>query len=83
MLTKGHDVAEPRRLDVAHHRPAQPDQGLMRDLGGAGSLRVPRTATSTTRTGRGEILRIIARSLDEATPALRALDEPGELAVRA
>lgn len=32
---KNHDVAELRRLDVAHHLPPQQDHGLMRDLGGA------------------------------------------------
>jgi putrescine---pyruvate transaminase len=35
MILKNYDVAELRRLDVAHHLPAQQDHGLMRDLGGA------------------------------------------------
>src|SRR3546814_18683681 len=35
MILKNYDVAELRRLDVAHHLAAQQDQGLMRDLGGA------------------------------------------------
>jgi putrescine---pyruvate transaminase len=32
---RNYDIAELRRLDVAHHLPAQQDHGLMRDLGGA------------------------------------------------
>lgn len=35
MILKNYNVAELRRLDVAHHLAAQQDQGLMRDLGGA------------------------------------------------
>ena len=35
MTLHNYDIAELRRLDVAHHLPAQQDQGLMRDLGGA------------------------------------------------
>ncbi len=35
MTLRNHDIAELRRLDVAHHLAAQQDQGLMRDLGGA------------------------------------------------
>jgi putrescine aminotransferase len=32
---RNYDIAELRRLDVAHHLPAHQDHGLMRDLGGA------------------------------------------------
>jgi putrescine aminotransferase len=32
---RNYDIAELRRLDVAHHLAAQQDHGLMRDLGGA------------------------------------------------
>lgn len=32
---RNYDIAELRRLDVAHHLPAQQDHGLMRDLGGS------------------------------------------------
>src|SRR3546814_18126407 len=35
MILKNYDVAELRRLDVAHHLAAQQDHGLVRDLGGA------------------------------------------------
>ena len=35
MTRKNYNIAELRRLDVAHHLAAQQDQGLMRDLGGA------------------------------------------------
>src|SRR4051794_9593788 len=35
MTARNYDIAELRRLDVAHHLAAQQDQGLMRDLGGA------------------------------------------------
>lgn len=35
MIPRDHDIAELRRLDVAHHLAAQQDHGLMRDLGGA------------------------------------------------
>jgi putrescine aminotransferase len=32
---RNYDIPELRRLDVAHHLPAQQDHGLMRDLGGS------------------------------------------------
>jgi putrescine aminotransferase len=32
---RNYDIAELRRLDVAHHLPAHQDHGLMRDLGGS------------------------------------------------
>ena len=35
MTLKNHDIAELRRLDVAHHLPAQTDWGLQRDNGGS------------------------------------------------
>jgi putrescine aminotransferase len=35
MALKNHDIAELRRLDVAHHLPAQQDYALMRDAGGS------------------------------------------------
>lgn len=35
MTLRNYDVAELRRLDVAHHLPAQADWGLQRDLGGS------------------------------------------------
>ena len=35
MTRKNYDIAELRRLDVAHHLPAQQDHGLMRDIGGS------------------------------------------------
>ena len=35
MTRRNYDIAELRRLDVAHHLPAQQDHGLMRDLGGS------------------------------------------------
>jgi putrescine aminotransferase len=35
MTLRNYDIAELRRLDVAHHLPAQQDHGLMRDLGGS------------------------------------------------
>ena len=35
MPLKNHDIAELRRLDVAHHLPAQQDHGLMQALGGS------------------------------------------------
>jgi putrescine aminotransferase len=35
MSLRNYDIAELRRLDVAHHLPAHQDHGLMRDLGGA------------------------------------------------
>lgn len=35
MTLRNHDIAELRRLDVAHHLPAQADWALIRDLGGS------------------------------------------------
>ncbi len=35
MTLRNHDIAELRRLDVAHHLPAQADYGLLRDIGGS------------------------------------------------
>ena len=35
MTLRNYDIAELRRLDVAHHLPAQQDQKLMRDIGGS------------------------------------------------
>jgi putrescine---pyruvate transaminase len=35
MTLRNYDIAELRRLDVAHHLPAQQDHGLMRDIGGS------------------------------------------------
>jgi len=35
MTLRNYDIAELRRLDVAHHLPAQQDHGLMQKLGGA------------------------------------------------
>lgn len=35
MTLRNYDIADLRRLDVAHHLPAQQDHGLMRELGGA------------------------------------------------
>ena len=35
MTLKNYDIAELRRLDVAHHLPAQQDYALMRDMGGS------------------------------------------------
>ena len=35
MTLRNHDIAELRRLDVAHHLPAQADHGLMQQLGGS------------------------------------------------
>ncbi len=35
MTRQNYDIAELRRLDVAHHLPAQQDQRLMRDIGGS------------------------------------------------
>jgi putrescine aminotransferase len=35
LALKNHDIAELRRLDVAHHLPAQQNYGLMRQVGGS------------------------------------------------
>eukprot|EP01039_Chlorochromonas_danica_P017791 gene17791-21265_t len=35
MTLRNYDIAELRRLDVAHHLPAQQDHGLMQKLGGS------------------------------------------------
>ena len=35
MTRQNYDIAELRRLDVAHHLPAQQDQKMMRDIGGS------------------------------------------------
>ena len=35
MTLRNHDIAELRRLDLAHHLPAQADHGLMQKLGGS------------------------------------------------
>ncbi len=35
MTRRNHDIPELRRLDVAHHLPAQQDHGALRDLGGS------------------------------------------------
>ena len=35
MTLRNYDIAELRRLDVAHHLPSQQDHGMMRDIGGS------------------------------------------------
>ncbi len=51
---RNHDIAELRRLDVAHHLPAQQDYGLIRDLGG--SRIIVRAEGSTIYDGDGNAL---------------------------
>ena len=54
MIRRNYDIAELRRLDVAHHLPAQQDQRLMRDLGG--SRIITRAEGSTIYDGDGVAL---------------------------
>jgi putrescine aminotransferase len=54
MTLKNYDIAELRRLDVAHHLPAQQDQGLMKALGG--SRIITRAQGSTIYDGDGVAL---------------------------
>ena len=63
MTLKNYDIAELRRLDVAHHLPAQQDYALMRDLGGSRNSGYPRLARRGTElifawTGTGDRLRV-------------------------
>jgi len=51
---KNYDIAELRRLDVAHHLPAQQDHKLMRELGG--SRIITRAEGSTIYDGDGHAL---------------------------
>jgi putrescine aminotransferase len=51
---KNYDIAELRRLDVAHHLPAQQDYRLMRDIGG--SRIITRAERSTIHDGDGNAL---------------------------
>jgi putrescine aminotransferase len=51
---RNYDIAELRRLDVAHHLPAHQDHGLMRDLGGARII--TRAEGSTIYDGDGNAL---------------------------
>jgi putrescine aminotransferase len=51
---KNYDIAELRRLDVAHHLPAQQDHGLMQALGG--SRIITRAQGSTIHDGDGVAL---------------------------
>jgi putrescine aminotransferase len=51
---RNHDIAELRRLDVAHHLPAQADWGLLRDMGG--SRIIIRAEGSTIHDGDGHAL---------------------------
>ncbi len=54
MTLRNHDIAELRRLDVAHHLPAQADYGLLRDLGG--SRIITRAEGCTIHDGEGNAL---------------------------
>lgn len=54
ILLRNHDIAELRRLDVAHHLPAQQDYGLMRELGG--SRIIVRAEGSTIYDGEGHAI---------------------------
>lgn len=51
---RNYDIAELRRLDVAHHLPAQQDYGLMRELGG--SRIIVRAEGSTIHDGDGNAI---------------------------
>jgi len=51
---RNYDIAELRRLDVAHHLPAQQDYGLMRDIGG--SRIIVRAEGSTIWDGEGHAI---------------------------
>ena len=54
MIRRNYDIAELRRLDVAHHLPPQQDQRLMRELGG--SRIITRAEGSTIYDGDGNAL---------------------------
>ena len=54
MTLKNHDIAELRRLDVAHHLPAQQDHRLMAELGG--SRIITRAQGCTIYDGDGQAL---------------------------
>ncbi|MDQ2765504.1 MAG: aminotransferase class III-fold pyridoxal phosphate-dependent enzyme, partial [Pseudomonadota bacterium] len=54
MSLRNHDIAELRRLDVAHHLPAQADYRLLRDLGG--SRIITRADGCTIHDGEGNAL---------------------------
>jgi putrescine---pyruvate transaminase len=51
---RNHDIAELRRLDVAHHLPAQADYRLIRDMGG--SRIITRAEGCTIHDGDGNVL---------------------------
>ena len=54
MTLRNYDIAELRRLDVAHHLPAQADHGQMRDLGG--STIITRAEGCYIYTGEGQAI---------------------------
>ena len=54
MIRRNYDIAELRRLDVAHHLPAQQDYRLMQELGG--SRIITRAEGSTLYDGEGNAL---------------------------
>ena len=54
MTLRNYDIAELRRLDVAHHLPAQQDYHLMRDIGGARII--TRAEGSTIHDGDGNAI---------------------------
>ena len=54
MTRRNHDIAELRRLDVAHHLPAQASYKLMRDIGG--SRIITRAEGSTIWDGDGNAI---------------------------
>ena len=54
MTIRNHDIAELRRLDVAHHLPAQSNYGLQRDMGG--SRIITRAEGSTIWDGDGNAI---------------------------
>lgn len=54
MTLRNHDIAELRRLDVAHHLPAQADWALIRELGG--SRIITRAEGSIIHDGDGHAL---------------------------
>ena len=54
MIRRNYDIAELRRLDVAHHLPAQQDYRLIQELGG--SRIIVRAEGSTIYDGEGNAL---------------------------
>ena len=88
MSLRNYDIAELRRLDVAHHLPAHQDHGLMRDLGGARIITRAEGSTIYDGDGNGLLDGMAGlwcvqvgygREELQGSGALRVYDDPADL----